>query len=116
MKKAALETSREKSDAIAEQQEVVCANQFLPWRIQDVCCKEADTYITSRISRPPVLLKKWLHVGSRVQTNISVTGHDPNLVSLNLNSHTLSLKFTTYSILPSPLQLGFWTQFSSSET
>jgi hypothetical protein len=58
MKKAALEANREKSVAVAEQQEVVCANQYLPWRIRDVCCKEADTYITSRISRPPVLLKK----------------------------------------------------------
>jgi hypothetical protein len=68
MKKAGLEPNREKSDAVAEQQDVVCAGQHLPWRIQDVCCKEAD--ITSRTPNPPVLLKKWLHVGSRVQINI----------------------------------------------
>jgi hypothetical protein len=67
MKKAGLETSREKSDAVTEQQAVVCAVQHLPWCIRDVCCKEAD--ITSRTPHPLVLLKKWL-LGSRVQTNI----------------------------------------------
>jgi hypothetical protein len=68
MKKAGLEVNRETSDAVAEQQELVRADQYLPWRIRDVCCKEAD--ITSRTPQPSVLLKKWLRVGGRVQTNI----------------------------------------------
>jgi hypothetical protein len=68
MKKAGLEANREKSVAVAEQLEVVCADQHLPWCIRDVCCKETD--ITSRTPHPLVLLKKWLYVGSRVRTNI----------------------------------------------
>jgi hypothetical protein len=50
MKKAALETSREKSVAVAEQQKVVCVDQYLPLRIRNVCCKQAD--ITSRTPPP----------------------------------------------------------------